>query len=156
MVRAMTAGMIDFRQFDPWDAWAWRRLRWVLNDLELQQTQDVCRVQHQHWVTLASHSNLTTESFDNVKKNAGNAFNKYLKATYPWLADKIGEDGTRSEREEGLLSYQQKYGKPGEKHYEAMIDTLHAAFAKGPLNSLEKAADRKRRREAREAANKRG
>ncbi len=154
MVRAATAGMIDFRRFDPWDSWWWKNLRWVLNELELTQTLDVCRVQHNHWITLAAHGNLTEESFGSAKTNAGTAFNKYLKAMYPWLADKIGEDGTRTDREEAIRAYQQEMGQPGDPHYEAMVDTLSKALKKGPLSNRDKARDRARRKAAREAAEK--
>jgi|JI9StandDraft_1071089.scaffolds.fasta_scaffold21924_3 hypothetical protein len=151
MVRASTSGMIDFRKFDPWDAWWWRNLRWVLDELELRQTQEICRVQHSHWITLASHGNLTPDSFDKAKTNAGAALNKLLKATFPWLADKIGADGTKTEREDAVTAYQQEFGKPGEPRYEAMIDTITKALRNGPLTQREKERDRARRRARREA-----
>ncbi len=152
MVRASTAGMIDFRRFDPWDSWCWKNLRWILNELETKQTAEVCSMQHNHWVTMASHSNLTEDSFSNAKTNAGNAFNKYLKATYTWLADKIGEDGTRSDREEAVEAYHREMGRPGDPHYEAMVDTISNALKKGPMSERAKARDRARRRAEREAA----
>lgn len=152
MVRASTSGMIDFRQFDPCDTWSWKRLHWILAELETQQTIDVCRVEHNHWITLASHSRLTPESFDTLKTNACAAFNKLLKATYPWQADKIGEVGTQTERDEAVKTYQEIYGKPGEARYEAMVDTLLAELKKPPLTHWEKQRDRARRRKLREAA----
>jgi len=150
MVRAATTGMIDFDRFDPWDMWWWKRMRWVLDELDLQQTRDVCKAQHNHWVTIASHSNLTDESFDKAKANAGSAFNRLLKATYPWLADKIGEQGTQTERQQAVDDYHRMFGKPGDPQYEAMIDTLWRATQK-KLSPREKAKDRARRRERREA-----
>lgn len=152
MVRAATSGMINFSDFDPWDMWWWKRLRWVLDELDLTHTREVCQAQHNHWITIASHSNLTDESFDKAKSNAGAAFNRLLKATYPWLADKIGEDGTKTEREEAVDSYHQQFGRPGDPQYEAMIDTLYNALKKGKLSQREKEKDRARRRAKREAA----
>ena len=95
---------------------------------------------------------MTDESFDKAKSNAGAAFNRLLKATYPWLADKIGEDGTKTEREEAVDSYHQQFGRPGDPQYEAMIDTLYNALKKGKLSQREKEKDRARRRAKREAA----
>lgn len=152
MLRASTTGMIDFRKFDPWDAWWWRNLRWILNELELQQTAEISKIQHAHWVTLASHGNLTSESFDKAKTNAGTAFNRLLKATYPWLADTIGEDGTRSEREEAVRLHEETFGKPGDPGYDAMVDNMLRA-TKRPMTQREKEKDRARRRREREAAN---
>lgn len=152
MVRASTSGMIDFSKFDPWDMWWWKKIRWTLDELDLMQTREVCQTQHNHWITIASHSNLTDESFDRAKSNAGAAFNRLLKATYPWLADKIGEDGTKTDREEAVEAYHEQFGRPGDPQYEAMIDTLYRALSKGKLTGRQKEADRARRRARREAA----
>ncbi len=146
MVRAATTGMINFGQFDPWDMWWWRKMRWVLDELSLQQTREVCLAQHNHWITIASHGNLTDESFDKAKANAGAAFNRLLKATYPWLADKIGEEGTRTDRQQAIEDYHRIFGRPGEPRYEAMIDTLYRAAKRGKLTQREKEKDRARRR----------
>ena len=151
MVRASTTGMIDFRKFDPWDAWCWRNLRWVLNELEKQQIQDICRVQHNHWITIAAHGNLTEDSCSKAKANAGTAFNKLMKATFPWLADTIGEEGTKTDRDEAVAAYHDLFGRPGDPHYEAMVDELARAFAK-PMTALDKARDRARRKAAQEKA----
>lgn len=151
MVRASTAGMIDLSRFDPWDMWWWKKLRWTLDELELKQNKEVYQAQHTHWVTMASHGNLTTEAFDRAKANAGMAFNRMLKATYPWLAKEIGEEGTQTEREDAVDAYQQRFGKPGEPRYEAMVDTLSKAMAK-KMTPRQKELDRKRRRAAREQA----
>lgn len=152
MVRAATSGMINFSDFDPWDMWWWKKLKWTLDELDMTQTREVSLAQHNHWVTMAAHGNLTDESFDKAKANAGAAFNKLLKATYPWLADKIGEDGTKTEREEAVEAYYQQFGRPGDPQYEAMVDTLTKALRKGKLSPREKEKDRARRRAKREAA----
>ena len=152
MVRAATSGMINFSDFDPWDMWWWKKLKWTLDELDMTQTREVSLAQHNHWVTMAAHGNLTDESFDKAKANAGAAFNKLLKATYPWLADKIGEDGTKTEREEAVEAYHQQFGRPGDPQYEAMVDTLTKALKKGKLSPREKEKDRARRRAKREAA----
>lgn len=145
-MRATTAGSFDPSKFDPWDTWCWKKLRWTLEELESQHHRDAARVQHNHWVTLASHSRLAEESFDMAKTNAGTAFNRYLKATYPWLADEIGESGTHNEREHAVSEYHEIFGKPGEPKYEAMVDTLYKALKKGKMTPREKDKARKARR----------
>ena len=152
MVRASATGMIDFAGFDPWDMWWWKKIRWVLDELDLQQTREVCMAQHNHWVTMASHSGLTDESWDQAKTNAGSAFNRLLKATYPWLADQIGEDGMKTDREQAIESYQEEFGKPGEERYEIMLDALLKALKKGKLTQREKEKVRAERRRKKAAA----
>ena len=152
MVRAAATGMIDFRQYDPWDTWWKKKLRWVLDELDLQQTMDVCRLEHNHWITLAAKPNLTPESFELVKTNASAKLNQFLKAAYPWLADEIGASGEQTDRDAAVAAYQAEMGKPGDPHYEIMVDTLTKALARGPLTQREKERDRARRQAARAAA----
>jgi hypothetical protein len=123
--------------------WWWTRLRWTINELEMEQTREVVTAQHNHWVTIASHSRLTDESFEKAKSHASASFNRLLKLTYPWLADKIGEDGEKTDRDDAVDAYQERFGKPGEPRYEEMIDKLYAALKKGKLSPREK--DRQRR-----------
>lgn len=124
MLRAANAGLIDFSQFDPWDAWWWRKLRWVTEELETQQAKETDLLYHHHWVSLAAYGKLPPESFDLAKTRATASINRILKSVYPWLADKIGEAGTQTEREEAVASYHQEYGRPGDPRYEAMVDTV--------------------------------
>ena len=149
MMRAATSGMFDFARFDPWDMWCWKKLKWTLNELSLQQTLDVKRVEHNHWVTMAAHGNLTPESFDRAKTNAASAMNEFLQAVYPWLADKIGKEGTQTDRDDAIASYQQIIGRPGEPQYEAMIDTILNATKNGKMTQRQKEKDRARIRAAR-------
>jgi hypothetical protein len=142
--------MIDFSQFDPWDSWWWRRTQWVLDELETQQASKVAELQHSHWITMASHSGLTDESFDNAKTNAGQAFNKFLKATYPWLNDELDAEGSKTANDALLAHYREEFGNPGDPQYEAMVSSLKAVFAKGPRTQWEKDRDRKAQKELRD------
>jgi len=144
MVRAATAGMIDFTRFDPWDMWWWKKLKWTITELEAQQSREVALAQHNHWVTIASHSNLVEESFEKAKVNATTSFNQLLKLTYPWLADRIGEDGTKTDREEAVEAYHEIFGRPGEERYEQMVDQLAKSMRK--LSPREKDKARKMRK----------
>lgn len=152
MVRAATSGMIDFGTFDPRDKWCWKRLNWVLAELETQQTLRIAEIEHRHWVTLAASNRLTNESFDNVKTHATAAMNRVLKATYPWNADKIGEAGLQTEREDAVKTYQAVFGKPGDPRYEALIDTLLRESKQPPMTARQRAQHRERRRKQREEA----
>lgn len=144
MVRAATLGMIDFSEFDPWDRWWWRKTRWVLRELEREQTREVLMTQHNHWITLASHSNLTEESFDNVQTNAKAALNRLLKATYPWLADQIGEEGLQTQRDQAISDYRERFGVPGEARYDEMVKKLKKVL-QHKLSPMEKKLLRKKR-----------
>ena len=149
MVRASTTGMIDFSQFDPWDSWWWRRTQWILDELETQQTAKVAELQHNHWVTMASHSGLTEDSFDNAKTNAGQSFNRFLRATYPWLKDQLAEESSKTANEAILAHYREEFGQPGDPQYEAMISSLKDVFAKGPRSQWEKEQARRAQKELR-------
>lgn len=144
MVRAATLRMIDFSAFDPWDLWWWRRLRWVLKELEREQTREVLMTQHNHWVTLASNGNLTAESFDATKTNAQAALNRLLKATYPWLADQIGEEGLQTSRQRLIDDYRARFGSPGDPQYDAMVKKLKQVL-KHKLSPMEKRLLRRQR-----------
>ncbi len=145
MTRAATRGLIDFSRFDPWDLWWWKKLRWTINELEMDQTREVVTAQHNHWVTIASHSRLTNESFETAKTNATESFNRLLKLTYPWLADKIGEDAGATDRDAAIDAYHEIYGRPGEPRYEEMVTKLVAALRHKPTRR-EKERRRKFRR----------
>ena len=114
MVRAQTTGMIDFNQFDPWDTWWWRRTQWVLDELATQQSAKVAEIQHKHWITIVSNSRLTDDSFDKAKINASEAFNKVLKATYPWLSDSLNEEGSKTANTALVEAYREEFGNPGD------------------------------------------
>ena len=149
MVRAATAGMIDFSLFDPWDAWWWKKLRWTIAELESSQTREVTLAQHTHWVTLASHSRLKDESFDQAQTNATTAFNKLLKLTYPWMAKQIGEDGTKTSRDAAIEEYHRIFGRPGEERYEEMIDNLSRVMVKMTKSQKERARKMRKLKNAR-------
>lgn len=143
MVRASTLGMIDFSEFDPWDLWWWRKMRWTIKELEREQTREVLTTRHNHWITLASHGRLKPESFEATKTNAQTALNQLLKATYPWLADKIGEEGTQTDRQQAIDAYHAQYGRPGEARYDAMVARLKQSLVR--LSPMEKKLARKKR-----------
>lgn len=145
MTRAATRGLIDFSQFDPWDLWWWKKLRWTINELEMDQTREVVTAQHNHWVTIASHSRLTDESFERAKTNAIASLNRLLKLTYPWLADKIGKDAVADDRDSAIEAYRERFGRPGEPRYEEMVTKLVAALSK-KTTRREKERQRKLRR----------
>ncbi len=154
MVRAATSGMIEFSNFDPWDVWWWRKLDWTLTELANQMDREVVTARHNHWVTMSSHGRLTQESFDEAKASAGKAFNRLLALTYPWDADKIGEEGTKTARDEAVSQYHEIFGRPGEERYEKMVDELYAAMKQGKQTARQKDKSRKlrklRRQQARE------
>lgn len=149
MLRAATTGMMDYSRFDPWDAWWWRKLDWVLEELASVQNREAFEIQHEHWVTLASKGNLLPESFTTTQQNASTALNKWLKETYPWMADQIGDAGTQSGRDAAVAAYNAEFGKPGEERYEKMIAEVGAYLRRGRLTPRQKEQERKQRREHR-------
>ena len=155
MTRAATRGVIDFSQFDPWDAWWWKKLRWVLDEVEAEQNREVTRTQHNHWITLASHSRLTEESFEQIKINANEALQRFLKLSYPWLADKMTESSSQTNLDRMVEQHHEVFGKPGEARYEKMIDRMYKVMTGPKRSQRQKQIDRKmmrlRHQEARDA-----
>lgn len=151
MVRAATTGVIDFTQFDPWDLWWWKRTQWALDELETQLQGEVAKVQHAHWVTLASHGRLEPASFETTMLNARQALDEYMTAMYPWLADTIAGNAAQNSNEALMTQYREEFGSPGEPRYEAMIAGLKSVFRKGKLSSVERDRFLKNLRNKREA-----
>lgn len=151
MVRASVTGRIDFTKFDPWDIWWWKRLKWVISDLERENTREVMQLQHRHWVTIATRATLTPESFDAAKTNAAASLNRFIKAVYPWLSETLDANNTETDREKAVSTFHEVFGKPGDPQYELMIDNMLKATKKGPMTAIEKRRDRARRRALRAA-----
>lgn len=145
MVRASTSGVIDFSKFDPWDSWWWRRLQWTLDELDRQQSREVEVVNHNHWVTTATYPNLTSQSFDKAKTNATSSLNRILKLTYPWLADKIGDAGLMTDRQQAVEDHHAQFGRPGDPQYDDMVKRLTKVL-RHKLTPAEKREARRLRR----------
>jgi len=126
MLRASTAGLIDFSQFDPWDMWWWKKLKWVFNELELQSSKEINTIQHAHWMALVLRDDLEDTTFKQVQKNAATAMNRVLQANYPWLAEQIGEDDKKTDVDAMVAAYEEIIGKPGEPRYEIMVAEMRA------------------------------
>jgi len=151
MLRADVSGAFDFSRFDPWDFWAWRKLRWCLKELGDQEDKELLQGQAHYWAILASNPRIEEEAYQTFRANAGSALNKVLRLSYPWFADQIGEVGAQTEREKAVTDYHEMVGKPGEPRYEAMVDALQKEFARGKLSKRQKEQDRAARRARREA-----
>lgn len=139
MVRAATTGAFDFKQFDPFDSWSWRRLHWVLEEIDLQHRRQVLQTQHQQWVGLlvaaSTHSEQSVISEAHRQSEA--VLHKFLLAHYPWLRDKLGDDPIQREREELIQAYHDLYGYPGEPEYDKMVEDLMAFLTSDADGNLE-------------------
>jgi len=151
MLRADVSGAFDFSRFDPWDFWAWRKLRWVLKEVGDRDDRDLMQRQAMYWATLAANPRVKEEAYETFRGNAGSALNKVLRLSYPWFAEQIGEVGAQTAREQAVADYHEMVGRPGEPRYEAMVDALTKEFARGKLTQRQKEQDRAARRARREA-----
>lgn len=152
MVRAATLGAIDFSQFDPLDAWWWRKLHWITEELAAADVRAVTVAQHQHWLASLSNSLLKPEAYGEHRANANNAIIDLMKLAYPWMADQFGDAAGKTARDSFVEQYHELHGRPGEERYEEMLRQLAATLAKGKLSHREKEAVRaKRRKENAEA-----
>ena len=137
MVRAANQGVLDYSKFDPFNPWWWKRFYWLLGELRAQQHRETTIASHLHWVTLASHSNLTPESFETAKKNAGDYLRELLHAYYPWVEIKSEKTDQASLEQE----FRDAYGYPGDPRYEKMVADAKRVLRK--LTRAEKLAARR-------------
>lgn len=147
MLRAATLGVFDFAQFDPWDAWHWKRLRLVLDEISRRNNQEALLAQQTHWVALMSNPRLEEESWEGIKMAAQDTLTQILQGYYPWREKEIGEAGAKTSRDRAVDQFREQYGRPGEPRYDQMVAELGAYFAKGKLSQREKELERKKRRE---------
>jgi len=139
MIRAAATGVIDFTQFDPTSAWWWKRMYMLLGELVAQQHREINLAVHTHWVTLASHSRLSPESFTSTQQHANNALQTLLDSYYPWLENQKTGDPNKVLMD----AFRQQYGYPGDPRYEKML--AEAAAALRPKSTAEKLAARLRK-----------
>ena len=87
MVRAAVSGAIDYSDADPEDK-KWRiKHRLVITEIGRRDRQKILEQYHTHICSYLSHSRLTEESFENLKKTANDAYRDIKKTVYPWLQD---------------------------------------------------------------------
>lgn len=138
---------IDFSKFDPYDTWAWRRLRLIIQHLEavhLQQTRDV---DFRYYIAMAGSPHIAEASWQECIRQAAVTRKSLIQAYKPWLPPEPTENQaaatqTIAERHRAL------FGSPGEPRYEAMVASLKAAAKRTP-------AERAALKLKREAAEKR-
>lgn len=126
MVRAAAAGVLDFRQADPFDNWWQRKLHWILEELDNQDYRKVLEIQHRHHITLMGN-NLDDEGWDKAYSQARSTLSKILQYTFPWHKEKFSSP-VQSERETALAEYRAEWGRPGEPKYDAMVANLDELF----------------------------
>lgn len=122
---------IDFSKFDPYDTWAWRRLRLIIQHLEtvhLQQTRDV---DFRYYIAMAGSPHIAEESWQECIRQAAVTRKALINAYRPWLPPEPTENQTTAtqsiaERHRAL------FGLPGEPRYEAMVAELKAAAKRTP------------------------
>lgn len=130
MVRAALTGAVDFSKADPRDRWWWRRLAWILGELEKSETRGLREAEHRHWIGLCSSSriNKSDENFKLVYHNAVKALDSVQQLYRPW--QEASEESKAQTREGALEAFRDEYGYPGDPRYEKMLQEQAAAFEK--------------------------
>lgn len=154
MVRLATSGRYDFKQHDPEDRWKIRQLRWMCETLLAEQDREVAKVDHQHWLSIATQAAIQqqTDTAVNARQHAAQAYFRILRATLPWESDRIGADATQETTEAAVSAYREAYGGPGDPRYEKMVAELMAELESPLPTATQKRRARERRRREREAA----
>lgn len=127
MVHAATVGAIDFEKANTRDRWWWRRLQWVVADLDRELRQRSAAAQHLHWITAFANSRLDEEGFKSTQANARQALTELLCELQPWRRDALTAASTPA-MDDALAEYRAEFGHPGDPRYEAMLQETMAAF----------------------------
>ncbi len=96
IVRAATTGGFDYTGADPYDK-KWRiKHGLMLQDVKRLAEAQICQAAHEHWLAYASHSNLETDSWSNVKQQASKTLKTLQAAVMPWLpqSENSGQEDT--------------------------------------------------------------
>lgn len=145
MTRALVRGAFDFKEFDPNDRWSLRKLRWVIDTLEKDALSQALTARHLHWVILASHGNLSDESFKTTQQNAAEGLQALFASATPWLADKILKP-VADTGSDAISKYIAEYGQPGDPRFDAMVATLRQELSAPPRTDAAREASRRARR----------
>jgi hypothetical protein len=124
MVRAAASGKYDFKGFDPFDTWSWRRLRWLLDEVEEAEYRSYLTLQHHFWGLQSLNTDLSAETRDTARHNAHDIDRKILASLFPWL--KLDENRARTEQDQILEDYRAEFGQPGDPAYDKMVAELVA------------------------------
>ncbi len=128
IVRAALTGAVDFSKADPRDRWWWKRLNWILGELENRETRELRQLEHQHWMGLCSVARITEESFKSAHANAIKSLEAIQQLYRPWW--KPSEESKAQTREGAIEAFREEYGRPGDPRYQKMLQEQAAAFEK--------------------------
>lgn len=119
MVRAQVTGAIDFERFDPNDKWWWRKLTFILKELDTQDSKDIAKINHHHWTAMATVPDLDPEQWEEAKLNASEYLAEVTGLYYPWMKEELSE--RRNSRDDAVEEFREIWGYPGEPQYEQML-----------------------------------
>jgi len=123
MARAATRRCFDFERFDPRDRWHWKKLRWILEELDAENAIAAVEAQHRHWITTFANASLDDDSFGASRDNAKLLMQQLLIARFPWDREKY-ENQKLGTADEAIEEFRESYGYPGDPEYEAMLEKM--------------------------------
>lgn len=129
MVRAAATGAIDFAKADLDDKWWWRRLGWILDELETSGLRQVYAARHMHYITTHSNASLNEESFDKTAEFAAENLQRMTVSLFPWLEEELAKAPT-SHIDEAVSWFREEYGEPSDPRYQAMLATIDELFSR--------------------------
>lgn len=137
------AGHINFAEFDPFDGWAWKKLRLVMQELEDVHFREVEAVNFHYYTRMSASVWVSKESGAACVQEAADARRRLRAAWLPWVP--VENDG--ADNASLADRHKQMFGSPGEPRYEAMIAELLNDDRKS-LSPEEREAQRIRREAA--------
>lgn len=120
---------MDFSQFDPYDSWAWRRLKLVIQHLETKHLQQTRDIDFRYYTAMAGSTKLSDASATLCIEQAANTRKLLTQAHKPWLPPEID---AATAKESIADKHRRLFGSPGEPRYEAMVAELKAAAKRTP------------------------
>ena len=127
---------MDFSKFDPFDGWAWTKLKLVLQQLEDEQLQLISDVDFRYYTTMAASKWVSEDSGKLCVEQSAVARNKLIGSYRPWVLPDTTND-VQAARDDIAATHKRLFGSPGEPRYEAMVAALLATTK--PKTAAEKA-----------------
>lgn len=116
MIRAAATGVINFKDARLFDRAWWRRLHWLLSEVETTSCQKLVELKFlQHASALNYEAG--KESFDHHWKQLNELYNKWLIVVMPWMKAQAGNHSN----EKLFESWKQMFGDPSQPEVAARI-----------------------------------
>lgn len=145
LVYASNTGKLDLSNYDPRNDTDFLRVRWALRSIDLEKTAEIVSMRHKHQCALLASSKISTESWDELQKQAINSFDEFKYFSCPWDHEKPAVKQTEEEHNDIISAYERAFGKPGTPEHDALIAETNELLKLTPEQQLLRSIRRRTR-----------